>query len=173
MSPLPVRAEVKASRLPSGEYRGRDSFAGCEMRSRASPPRAGTSQMSPPLTNAIVDPSGEMPGSPNDGNPEGADAAASPSAEKKKIIRVRRQKEIFVMRRSIMSNAHALLTNTTHSISWDTALTDIDHTLNTPSDSVETLPDRPLVREGLPQSYRMRADSHYVEQFDEAPPTQT
>ena len=28
---------------------------------------AGTSQMSPPLTNAIVEPSGEMPGSANEG----------------------------------------------------------------------------------------------------------
>src|SRR4029079_17955825 len=67
MSPLPVRVDVKARRAPSGEYIGRDSVAGCETRSRASPPAADTSQMSPPLTNAIVEPSAEIPGSASDG----------------------------------------------------------------------------------------------------------
>src|SRR5262245_4869645 len=70
MSPAPVRVDVKARRLPSGENNGRDSVAGCETSRRASPPAVGTSQMSPPLTNAIVAPSGEMPGSANDGNGE-------------------------------------------------------------------------------------------------------
>ena len=48
---------------PSGEYKGRDSVAGCETNSRASPPAVGTVQMSPPETTAISRPSGEMPGS--------------------------------------------------------------------------------------------------------------
>src|SRR5258706_2054495 len=63
MSPLPVRAEMKPSRRPSGESNGRDSFAGCETSSRASPPAAGTVQISPPETNAISTPSGESAGS--------------------------------------------------------------------------------------------------------------
>src|SRR5205807_704358 len=66
-SPLPVRVDVKARRDPSGEYIGRESAAGCDTSSRASPPREGTSQMSPPLANAIVEPSGEIPGSANEG----------------------------------------------------------------------------------------------------------
>src|SRR5262245_25886601 len=81
MSPAPVRVDVKARRLPSDENNGRDSVAGCETSRWASPPAAGTSQMSPPLTNAIVAPSGEMPGSANDGNgetaPRGACAVAA------------------------------------------------------------------------------------------------
>ena len=50
---------------------------------KPSPPAAGTSQMSPPLTNAIVAPSGEMPGSANDGSGDalaGACAVAAPPA---------------------------------------------------------------------------------------------
>src|SRR6476619_6623805 len=86
MSPAPVRVDVKARRLPSGENNGRDSVAGCETTRRASPPAAGTSQMSPPLTNAIVAPSGEMPGSANDGSgdtaPRGACAEAAGAALK-------------------------------------------------------------------------------------------
>src|SRR5439155_776229 len=65
--------DANARCFPSGENSGRDSVAGCDTSSRASPPRAGTSQMSPPLTNAIVEPSGEMPGSAKDGS----DAAAA------------------------------------------------------------------------------------------------
>src|SRR5438105_3963493 len=77
-SPFPVRVDVNASCLPSGEYSGRDSVAPCDTRSRASPPVRGTSQMSPPLTNAIVDPSGEMPGSASDGRAvPSCDACAS------------------------------------------------------------------------------------------------
>jgi len=63
MSPPPVRFETNASRLPSGEYDGRDSFAACDTSSLASPPLAGTAQISPPETNAISDRSGEMAGS--------------------------------------------------------------------------------------------------------------
>ena len=43
---------------PSGEYRGRDSWAEWPTRRCASPPAAGTIQMSPPETNAISAPSG-------------------------------------------------------------------------------------------------------------------
>jgi hypothetical protein len=55
--------ETKASRFPSGEYIGRLSFAGFEISRRASPPAAGTAQISPPDTNAISDRSGETAGS--------------------------------------------------------------------------------------------------------------
>ena len=49
MSPLPVRVDTKASALPVGEYSGRDSVAGCDTSSRASPPAAdGAAQISPP-----------------------------------------------------------------------------------------------------------------------------
>lgn len=51
-------------------------------------------------------------------------------------------------------------------------LADIEHTLNSQLDAVETLSDRPLAREGLPQSYRMRADAHYVDELDSPAPTQ-
>src|SRR5581483_11440063 len=67
MSLLPARFDMNASRLPSGEYIGRDSFAGCDTSKCASPPVAGTIQISPPETNAISWPSGEIAGSANDG----------------------------------------------------------------------------------------------------------
>ena len=63
MSPPPVRVETKARARPVGEKSGRDSVAGCETSSRASPPVAATDQMSPPDTKAISRPSAEMPGS--------------------------------------------------------------------------------------------------------------
>src|SRR5271155_2266502 len=63
MSPLPVRVETNARRLPSGEYNGRDSVAGFETSKRAAPPLTGTVQISPPETNAISVLSGEMAGS--------------------------------------------------------------------------------------------------------------
>lgn len=63
MSPPPVRFDVNASRLPSGAYNGRDSLAGCDTSSRASPPCDDAAQMSPPDTNAISLRSGEMAGS--------------------------------------------------------------------------------------------------------------
>ena len=65
MSPPPVRVETNASSRPSGENSGRRSLAGSATSSRASPPLAGTVQMSPPDVNAISRPSGEMPGSAN------------------------------------------------------------------------------------------------------------
>src|SRR3982750_224061 len=73
MSPPPVRVEMKARRRPSGEYPGRDSFAGFETRSRATPPDEGTVQMSPPEANAISEWSGEIPGSANVGTEAGCD----------------------------------------------------------------------------------------------------
>src|SRR2546423_1323854 len=63
MSPLPVRVDTNASLRPSGEYMGRDSVAGCETSSRATPPDVGTVQMSPPDTKAISERSGERAGS--------------------------------------------------------------------------------------------------------------
>src|SRR6185369_5047597 len=63
MSPLPVRDEMNASCRPSGEYNGRASFAGCDTSSDATPPTAGTVQISPPETNAISLRSGESDGS--------------------------------------------------------------------------------------------------------------
>src|SRR5438874_7442883 len=63
MSPLPVRVDTNANRLPSGEYSGFDSVAGCDTSRCASPPAAGTVQMSPPDENAISEPSGESDGS--------------------------------------------------------------------------------------------------------------
>src|SRR5690606_36135086 len=84
MSPLPVRSETKARKRPSGEKRGRDSVAGCETRSRATPPDAGTLQTSPPETNAISLPSGEMPGSEK----EGRASATPPWAASEEATRV-------------------------------------------------------------------------------------
>src|SRR5580765_1121752 len=72
MSPPPVRVDTNASMRPSGEKSGRDSVASCATSNRASPPDAGTVQISPPDTKAISLPSGEMPGSAND-NCGGAD----------------------------------------------------------------------------------------------------
>src|SRR5947208_12949938 len=63
MSPLPVRVEMKASDLPSGENNGRDSVAGCATSSRAAPPELGALQMSPPETKTTVFASGESDGS--------------------------------------------------------------------------------------------------------------
>src|SRR5262245_12697858 len=63
MSPLPVRVDMNAKRVPSGEYNGRESYAACDTSSRASPPAMGTVQMSPPATNAISRRSGERDGS--------------------------------------------------------------------------------------------------------------
>src|SRR3954471_18801091 len=72
MSEVPLRVDVKARRFPSGEYFGRASVALCEIRRCACPPRAGTTQMSPPDANAISVRSGEMLGSANDGKAESA-----------------------------------------------------------------------------------------------------
>jgi len=63
MSPPPVRVDTNASVRPSGENSGRRSVAASATSRRASPPAAGTDQMSPPELNAISRPSGEMPGS--------------------------------------------------------------------------------------------------------------
>src|SRR5438132_4305852 len=63
MSPLPVRVEMKASDLPSGEKSGRDSVAGWATSSRADPPALGALQMSPPETKTTVFASGESDGS--------------------------------------------------------------------------------------------------------------
>src|SRR5580704_5670373 len=68
MFPAPVRVETNASLLPSGEYSGRDSVAGCVTSRCASPPAAATVQISPPETNAISRPSGEIAGSLNEGS---------------------------------------------------------------------------------------------------------
>src|SRR5215469_1736988 len=83
MSPPPVRVEIKASFVPSGEYSGRDSSAGFEMRRRASPPSAGAVQMSPPEAKAISLPSGEMAGVARDG----LEDCAKVAAEKTRINR--------------------------------------------------------------------------------------
>src|SRR5262245_53122526 len=63
MSPLPVRVDMNARRVPSGEYNGRESYAACDTSSRASPPVRGTVQMSPPAANTISRRSGERDGS--------------------------------------------------------------------------------------------------------------
>src|ERR1700685_124378 len=68
MSPFPVRVDTNASFVPSGEKSGRDSVAGCETSKCASPPLAGTLQMSPPETNTISLRSGERDGSPKEGS---------------------------------------------------------------------------------------------------------
>src|SRR5690349_25025259 len=95
MSPPPVRVEMNARRLPSGEYRGRDSYAGCEMSSRATPPVDGTVQMSPPDTNAISLWSGEIPGSANVGT-----AAVVPSWEETSATQMARAPRANPMRTS-------------------------------------------------------------------------
>src|ERR1700761_3559036 len=71
MSPPPVRVDMKASGVPAGEYRGRDSSAGSEISKCASPPDAGTVQMSPPETNAISLLSGDNEGWASDGRDSG------------------------------------------------------------------------------------------------------
>src|ERR1035437_838844 len=76
MSPFPVRVEMKASRVPSGDQSGRLSVAGCETSSRASPPANGTVQMSPPETKAISLWSGERLGSAIEGVAVTAEARA-------------------------------------------------------------------------------------------------
>src|SRR3954469_20535284 len=72
MSPPPVRVETNAIRRPSGEYIGRDSVAGCDTSSRASPPLAGTVHTSPPETKAISPASGESEGSAKEAAGAGA-----------------------------------------------------------------------------------------------------
>src|SRR6185503_5492412 len=84
MSPPPVRVELNARRLPSGENSGRDSVAGCETSRRAVPPAAGTVQMSPPETKAISLPSGEMPGSAKAGR-DGGDCARATHVESSRM----------------------------------------------------------------------------------------
>src|SRR4051794_25223845 len=54
---------MNASCCPSGEYSGRASLAECDTSSDATPPVAGTVQISPPETNAISLRSGESDGS--------------------------------------------------------------------------------------------------------------
>ena len=63
MSPPPVRVETNASRGRPASRAARVSVAGCDTSRRASPPAAGTVQMSPPETKAISRPSGESEGS--------------------------------------------------------------------------------------------------------------
>src|SRR3954451_1456288 len=75
MSPPPVRVETNASFVPSGEYIGRVSSAGCETRSLASPPFDGATQMSPPETKAISGRVGHCAGSVRYGVPANADKA--------------------------------------------------------------------------------------------------
>jgi hypothetical protein len=72
---------MKASCFPSGEYKGRDSSAGFEISRRASPPSAGTVQISPPEANAISLPSGEMAGVAK----EGFEDCAKAAVEKTKV----------------------------------------------------------------------------------------
>src|SRR5260370_20709147 len=67
MFQAPVRVDANATFVPAGEYSGRVSAAGCVTSRCASPPAAPTVQMSPPDTNAISRPSGEIAGSLNDG----------------------------------------------------------------------------------------------------------
>src|SRR5471030_579527 len=88
MSPLPVRVEMNASRVPSGDQSGRLSVAGLETSSRASPPTKGTVQMSPPETKAISLWSGERLGSASDGSfVGGVMCASSPVAAKNNATR--------------------------------------------------------------------------------------
>ena len=70
----PARLEVNASALPSGDHRGRLSVAGSLTKRCASPPAAGTLQMSPPETKAISRPSGDREGSPSEGAARAAPA---------------------------------------------------------------------------------------------------
>src|SRR5581483_1751339 len=95
MSPLPVRVETNASRLPSGEYIGFDSVAGCDTRIRAWPPLAGTVQISPPDTNAISDPSGEGHGSEKYALGSTAPSHAAPTNESRNIRIVQIYRSIF------------------------------------------------------------------------------
>ena len=75
---------MNASRLPSGEYSGRDSSAGCDTSRCASPPLAGATQMSPPETKAISGRVGHSAGWVKYGTPA-ASAAAAVSKEHRKI----------------------------------------------------------------------------------------
>src|SRR5207237_1032057 len=70
---------MNASVFPSGEYNGRDSFAPLDTSRCATPPLAGTVQISPPLTNATSPPSVDIAGSANDGIVVGASAIADPA----------------------------------------------------------------------------------------------
>src|SRR4051812_49733308 len=89
MSPPPVRVETNASCDLSGEYIGRLSLAALEISRRASPPDAGTVQMSPPETKAISVPSGEMPGSAKAGFAAGAGRGCGGSAASRQTNRER------------------------------------------------------------------------------------
>ena len=62
-----LRAEMKASRVPSGEKSGRCSVAESSTTRCAGPPRAGATQIRLPETQAICGPSKEVPGSASDG----------------------------------------------------------------------------------------------------------
>jgi hypothetical protein len=77
MSPPPVRVDMKANFVPSGEYSGRDSSAGLEISRRASPPSEGTVQISPAEAKAISLPSGDIAGVAR----EGLEDCAKPTAE--------------------------------------------------------------------------------------------
>src|SRR5271166_3790234 len=70
---------MNASCVPSGEYSGRDSSAGCETRRCASPPLAGATQMSPPETKAISGRVGQSAGSVRYGTPAASAAVESES----------------------------------------------------------------------------------------------
>ncbi len=86
---------MKANLLPSGEYNGRDSSAGSLTSRCASPPPAGTVQMSLPLTKAISLPSGEIAGWDNEGRGTTlpcARARGSQGSETKGNIRARARK---------------------------------------------------------------------------------
>src|SRR3954468_7287102 len=93
-SPPPVRVETNANCFLSGEYIGRLSLAALEISRRASPPDAGTVQMSPPETKAISVPSGEMPGSAKAGFAAGAGRVCASSAVSRQI-----KSERCIMRR--------------------------------------------------------------------------
>src|SRR5580704_8067139 len=86
MSPPPVRVETNASRAPSGEYKGRDSSAGWETNRCASPPLAGTTQISPPETKAISGRVGHSVGSVRYGMPAAKVVAAA--ARKRATMRI-------------------------------------------------------------------------------------
>ncbi len=68
MSRLPERQEWKATSRPSGEGLGVKSVAASVTSRLATPPAAGTVQMSPPETTASSAPSGEIAGSAKDGS---------------------------------------------------------------------------------------------------------
>src|SRR5437588_264993 len=87
--PFPVRARRVGS-VGDGAAQYSLAYRSCDTSSRASPPDAGTVQMSPPETNAISRWSGEMAGSENEGR-AGAGACA--------VIGATRAKEAAMARR--------------------------------------------------------------------------